>query len=250
MSLAQLTSDELRQLRGAFATGRVPAPITARAIAAAGLSRFADHIETLVGLDPEIAIRIVDLLLEEREHRAAAAELVWTGPEAAVAAARDSEVVLRELLESVEHEVILGGYSFDSGKTLFEPLYTRMKDHGVRALFFLHLEKRARVEAEADSVATHCVRTFLADNWPFGDPLPTIYYDPRTVVPRSRASLHAKCVVVDERTTLITSANFTNRGQQRNIEVGVLLHDPHIAKQLAEQWRGVVRSGLVKRYTG
>lgn len=52
------------------------------------------------------------------------------------------------------------------------------------------------------------------------------------------ASLHAKCVVVDERWVLVTSANFTDRGQTRNVEVGVLLDDAGFAGVLEAQFVG------------
>ena len=53
-----------------------------------------------------------------------------------------------------------------------------------------------------------------------------MYYDRRALVPGPPyASLHAKCVVVDGAQTFISSANFTQRAQERNIEVGVLIED-------------------------
>jgi phosphatidylserine/phosphatidylglycerophosphate/cardiolipin synthase-like enzyme len=77
-----------------------------------------------------------------------------------------------------------------------------------------------------------------------------VYYDPRTVLPRNWVSLHAKCVVVDGRFTLVTSANFTDRGHSRNIEAGVLVEDTAFAKRFAAQWRGLIDSGLARRYAG
>jgi phosphatidylserine/phosphatidylglycerophosphate/cardiolipin synthase-like enzyme len=54
-------------------------------------------------------------------------------------------------------------------------------------------------------------------------------------------------VVVDEQATLIGSANFTDRGQTRNIEVGVLIEDAGFARQVVEQWQGLVNAKLVQR---
>jgi len=50
------------------------------------------------------------------------------------------------------------------------------------------------------------------------------------------ASLHAKCVVVDGRHALVTSANSTDRGQTRNLEVGILVEDPSFATTLEAQF--------------
>lgn len=62
-----------------------------------------------------------------------------------------------------------------------------------------------------------------------------VFYDPRQTAEREFVSLHAKCVVVDEHEVLLTSANFTNRGQTRNIELGVRIEDPGFATAVAAQ---------------
>lgn len=49
---------------------------------------------------------------------------------------------------------------------------------------------------------------------------------------------------------LITSANFTDRGQTRNIEAGVLIDDRVFAEELAGHWRQLVNQGFVRRYAG
>ena len=59
-------------------------------------------------------------------------------------------------------------------------------------------------------------------------------------------SLHAKCIVVDGSTALVTSANFTDRGQTRNIEAGVLVRDRGFAERLASQWIGLIEAKLVR----
>ena len=46
-----------------------------------------------------------------------------------------------------------------------------------------------------------------------------------------RGSLHAKCVVVDRSTALVTSANFTEAAQHRNIEAGLLIRHQGIQRR-------------------
>lgn len=48
----------------------------------------------------------------------------------------------------------------------------------------------------------------------------------------SMAALHAKVISVDQKKTLITSANLSYHGQQGNIELGMLAESKKIAKQL------------------
>jgi cardiolipin synthase len=57
--------------------------------------------------------------------------------------------------------------------------------------------------------------------------------------------VHAKCIVVDGEVALVTSANFTLRAHEQNVECGVLLEDPAFAHHLARQWLGLIDAGLV-----
>ena len=58
-----------------------------------------------------------------------------------------------------------------------------------------------------------------------------------------RSSLHAKCGVVDRARASVSSANFTQRGQERYIKVGVLISEPSLASYLPGQWLGLVEGG-------
>lgn len=55
--------------------------------------------------------------------------------------------------------------------------------------------------------------------------------------------LHANAVIIDARYTLLTSANFTEAAQQRNIEAGVLLDDPRLATRLSQQFNQLLEMG-------
>jgi phosphatidylserine/phosphatidylglycerophosphate/cardiolipin synthase-like enzyme len=57
----------------------------------------------------------------------------------------------------------------------------------------------------------------------------------------------AKCVVVDGRTAFVSSANFTETAQERNIEVGVLVRAPIVAERLVGFFSALVFSGFAKR---
>lgn len=59
--------------------------------------------------------------------------------------------------------------------------------------------------------------------------------------------LHAKCVVTDGRWTLLTSANFTEAAQERNIEAGVLVDDPRLAARVTRQLDELVHRRALRR---
>ncbi len=86
------------------------------------------------------------------------------------------------------------------------------------------------------------------DVWP-GKRLPEVFYDPRSLETdgHKRAVLHAKAVVVDGRFTLLTSANFTEAAQERNIEAGVVIEDARLAKRVERQFFHFVDAGILKK---
>jgi hypothetical protein len=250
-SLAGVSTSALERLRGALATGALRPPLTRADLLAAGIRNQVDAIAAaLAGHNRRACESILDVVLAERARLShPAPELVWTGPEGASATARDTAVVLRALFEGAQHRVVLAGYSFDHGKDILEPLHRVMVERGVEAIFFVDIKQPERRIEPPEAHAAERLGDFVARNWPFGGPFPRIYYDRRALHPGyPYISLHAKCVVIDEVQALVSSANFTQRGQERNIEAGVLLHDPHFASHLAMQWLGLIDAGLVAEW--
>lgn len=94
-------------------------------------------------------------------------------------------------------------------------------------------------------------QTYEAKDWP-GSRRPEIYYDPRGVStdPDGRASWHAKCVLVDDEVAFVTSANFTEWAQDRNVEAGALIRSRHFTSQLRTQFDSLVQANGVKRLPG
>ena len=105
----------------------------------------------------------------------------------------------------------------------------------------------ARHESE---LLRECADGFRRE-WP-GARLPEVFYDPRGLAVDSadQATWHAKCVVVDDGRAFVTSANFTEWAQQRNVEAGVLIRDSQFASQLRRQFTGLVEGRQVRRVPG
>jgi phosphatidylserine/phosphatidylglycerophosphate/cardiolipin synthase-like enzyme len=93
------------------------------------------------------------------------------------------------------------------------------------------------------------VQDFRTRHWPANHRLPEIYYDRRTLeaVAGSSAAFHAKCVILDERELFVSSANFTEAAQNRNIELGVLLNSQTLSRQAETFLSELVREGLCVR---
>lgn len=73
--------------------------------------------------------------------------------------------------------------------------------------------------------------------------------DPRTLAinAANRAVLHAKCVVVEEAELFVSSANFTEAAQVRNIEVGLFVRSTDLAQQVSRFYDGLIRGGYLRR---
>lgn len=234
--LLDVALPDLQHLVGAIERDALVPPLTATRLQAAGLGRLSAELAWLAPLDRDAALAVLRSIIAERTRRPVPRlELVWTGPEATVSPARDTAVVVRDLFERAQRSVLVAGFSFDHGATLLEPLYRAMRDRQVDVAIYLHIEHRSDIER------------FLERNWPFGPPLPRLYHDPRTLGDAPLANLHAKCIVVDARLSFISSANFTDRGHTRNIEVGVLIEDTSFATHLAAQWQRATDAGLFLR---
>jgi hypothetical protein len=250
--LTALGTSTLERLRHAFAAQRLRAPLTRADLSSFGICEQLDAVvSALEGHSRLACVTILDAVLAERAHLDRPfPELVWTGPEGMRAVARDTAVVLRELFESARSHVVLAGYSFWNAREVIGPLHEVMQGKGVQATFFVDVPQ-AKTAVPCEPYAESCFARFLEQSWPFGPPYPRLFCDRRALVPGPPwCSIHSKCVVVDGERAFVSSANFTARGQERNIEVGVLLHDAAFASQLERQWMSLIEADLVLRWTG
>jgi phosphatidylserine/phosphatidylglycerophosphate/cardiolipin synthase-like enzyme len=250
-NLRDVSTSAIERVRAAIQGGQLQPPVDRAALLGFGIRHQLEAFESaLAGHRRAACLAILDAVLAERESRRPTPQLVWTGPEEPGGTARDTAVVLRELFESARESVVLAGYSFDHARSVLAPLHASMRDHGVLSSFFVDLpqmEGSGGLSSQAH-LEVH-LGDFLRDNWPFGSPFPALYYDKRALSPGPPfCSLHAKCVVVDGARAFVSSANFTQRGQERNIEVGVLIEDPSFASYLAGQWLGLIDAGIVGEY--
>ncbi|MGM0578732.1 MAG: DISARM system phospholipase D-like protein DrmC [Myxococcota bacterium] len=246
--LARVSTNDLESLGIALREGRVSPPVTASRLAAAGLAVDREGLAAACArLDASALPHVIEAALAERRRQQPGVELVWTGPEATHATTRDTRRVLEQVFRGARRRVVLAGFNFDHGEALFAPLHAAMAERGVTCDFFIDIPGDQRDVEPTDEepvVSTH-VREFLEKNWPW-DLRPTFHYDPRRFDRDVYASVHAKCIVVDDERAFVTSANFTDRGQTRNIEVGVLVDDPHFATNLSGQFKRCITAGVFR----
>jgi hypothetical protein len=260
--LHALPEQALRALAEALDAGAVGAPYTALSV-----RRYAsaDEREALsgalaamdgAGMSAAAIAMTLRLLLREREEAKRAvgsAELVWTGPKITGSRSRETAVVVDELFAAACTQVLVSSYSLWEGREVLHRLIERMAERpSLSARMFFNIP---RADWQKDWTGEALVRQFSArfreHHWS-GSRMPEVFYDPRSLElgPEAKGVLHAKCIVVDDERSLVTSANFSEAAHSRNIEAGVLLHNASFARGLRRQFETLVVAGALLRLPG
>ena len=255
----RLTDSDLRSLAAALRAGRLAPPFAAvgvgRVVAGPLAGELADRMQALAdaGMRPDHLAVVAEAVLAARATRPVAddaVDLVWTGPEAAGIANRDTAVVVRELFAQATQSVVVAGFAVYQGRDVFRGLAERLVScAGLHARLYLDVHRGHQDTSLESEVVRRFARRFVDQDWPAGFPLPEVYFDPRSLAADAvkRSSLHAKCVVVDRRVAFVTSANFTEAAQERNIEAGVVVRSPRFAARLADHFGALADAGLLRR---
>jgi phosphatidylserine/phosphatidylglycerophosphate/cardiolipin synthase-like enzyme len=239
-SLSAVPTEVLRALRDRLLAGTLEVPLYEAALRSHGLAAAWPFFKGLAPThDAPTLLTMLDVALAERDDAShPQIDVVWTGPEAIQSTARDTTIVVNDIFSKATQEVFVAGYTFDNGGQILAPLHRAMGERGVKARIVLDIP-RSSSESPGEQVAAH-VQAFFDGNWPFGPPFPELYHDPRTSGLGVYASMHATVIIVDTRWSLIGSANFTRRAQDRNLEMGVLIDAPWFARQVVQHWQGLI----------
>ena len=175
-------------------------------------------------------------------------EVVVSGPDT-TRSARDTGVVMRQLFGKARERVLAVGFAVRQGKSVFKTLADRLdNDESPEAALCID----ARRQHGDTSIDRDILRRFanepVRNEWP-GKRLPRVYYDPRSLEPagRTAGSMHAKCMVIDGREALVTSANFTEAAQERNIDLGLLVDSQSVAYRIEEHFLTLIRKVYLER---
>lgn len=247
----------LRALASALRNGQLALPITPLAIARVAPTSSNAVTQELMRLTAEgmqsvhLAL-LMDAMANVVETKLSnGAELVWTGPESPVSHSRDTAVVVGELFRSAARSVLVSTLVIKQAESVFKPLADRMVDvPGLKVQLFVHVGRGDRDTRHESEILREYAASLRA-SWP-GPFRPALYYDPRSLDMNfdQRATWHAKVVVVDDEISLVTSANFTEWAQRRNVEAGALIRNAEFARQLRHQFEGLVQSRALLEVPG
>lgn len=257
-ALLQLNDHDLSVIAAAIRTGRIVGPHSPLSLHRVVAPSVATDVSlalselTSNGMSDLHIAQLIELLVADRVARVVpedVIELVTSGPELPGETTRDTSVVVRDLFRYAKQSVWIAGYAVKRSRKLFTALAEQMKAMPGLNVTLL-LDVRASEEPSI-SVADH-VRQFAINfrkvEWPNGVCLPRAFYFPASLAtdPRDRASMHAKCVVIDESLCFVTSANFTEAAQKKNIEVGVLIRSAAVARRLRRHLESFVQARVVQ----
>lgn len=259
-ALTRLSSKDLQLIANSLRSGRITLSPTSLQIGrlfqgevcAALATKFAEL--SALGFSAKQVVVLIDSMIQDREvirpSGPTGIELVTSGPEAPGVTNRDTSVVVREMFAHAKQSVTVIGYAVYQGQKVFEALAHRMDSKPeLQVELFLNISRGDGDTTKSEILVSRYVERFKSHQWPKGSRLPTVYYDPRSVsddIP-IRSSLHAKCVVVDESDVFVSSANFTEAGQERNIEVGLRLDNAWLARKLIEHFKKMAETGQFQR---
>ena len=114
---------------------------------------------------------------------------------------------------------------------------------------FLNIERPEGDSTSSEILVARFKQRFKDKQWPLGYRLPQVFFDPRSVSHDQaiRSSLHAKCIVVDSSQVFVSSANFTEAAQERNIEVGLKIESEWLARGITDHFRNLLEHGILGR---
>lgn len=255
--LAAASRQDLVRLAELLEAGLLTPPLSELSlrdhIAAAHAAPLAQCLGELVARDMPPAhiallLRAFAAGVQVADDSSASVELVVSGPDA-TGGARDTGVVMRQLFAKARRRVLAVGFAVRQGKSVFRTLAERLdSDDSFEATLCIDV-RRPHGDTSIDrDILRRFADEFVRNEWP-GNRLPRVYYDPRSLEPtgRTTSSMHAKCVVIDGAEALVTSANFTEAAQERNIELGLLVDSQPVVRRIEEHFLSLIRSRYLHR---
>lgn len=143
--------------------------------------------------------------------------LVVTAPPSFAISSRVTKVVVDSMLNGAQQSILITGYSLSDYFSDLIDCIVRKSQQGVFVKFYVN-----------DIESQQCFDRLCSYKGKFLK----IYNYPKRA--DSMSALHAKVISVDQKETLITSANLSYHGQEGNIELGTHIISQSIARQVEE----------------
>ena len=141
--------------------------------------------------------------------------LVVTAPPSFAINARATMNVVESMIKGADRNILITGYSLSAYFSELVDTIIQKSQQGIFVKFFVNdIDKQQGF----DKLLRYKGRFLKIYNYRQEDD--------------NMAALHAKVISIDQKQTLITSANLSYHGQQGNIEIGTLIDSKSVAKQI------------------
>ena len=171
----------------------------------------------------------------ERSRERESIEIVWTGPASEIIAARQTSAVLFELVGQATKDITLFSFAAYHIAGLASALQAATR-RGVRVRLILetHADSGGKLSFDASAALRSLSDTAEFYIWPADRRLPG-------------AVMHGKALLVDGGVGFVTSANLTEYGIDRNLELGLVVRGGDVPRALREHVERLIEEGELKR---
>lgn len=215
--------------------GTAPAVIAARLGRPDAVEGIAAVASACAPLEPAVAATYLSGFLDGFTERQSTAESVWTGPAVNGVPVRATLQALLGLIDGARRDLWLATYSAKPHPPLLDALRRALRRGVDVSIAIETLAGAGSAIAGAEPAAAFASLDGLKR-----------YTWPAAARPED-AKLHAKLAIADARVLLVTSANFTTSGLERNLEAGLLVTGGTTPKRSAEHLAALIRSGALQR---
>lgn len=231
---AQLDSDHLTPLAVTMLARELPQPDQREA-----LSILARHWQKSF---PAVSARDVLASLKALRYsakRQSRAELCWSGPVISLQGFRSTAEAYRELIATATRSALIVSFALGEVESLRDSLENAIL-RGVQVRFILedfNVMKQESWRAKFVSLGATILSNSTIFVWPTSER--------RVRDGRVFGSMHVKCLVVDEASLLLTSANWSSAAMEDNMELGVIISGPGQATSVVHHFDHLIAAGTL-----
>jgi phosphatidylserine/phosphatidylglycerophosphate/cardiolipin synthase-like enzyme len=251
----RLPLSNLEALRSGFISGPLKYEITKSALIGSGapVQEADDLADFLIarGYSNETLAAMVEAIIDTRRHAtdvSLSQTLVVTGPATSHTENLKTGARFIQVVQHARRELMLATFALYQGDRILEPIHDAMiRIPGLEVTLILNVARKYGDRTCNENIL-EAARLEFSKNWPWSQ-MPSVWYFPESINMNSvdRASMHAKFVIADEERCFITSANFTEAAQKKNIEVGVELSNSHESRGLSRYFKQLMADGKLER---
>ncbi|KAA0549792.1 hypothetical protein FZW96_00085 [Bacillus sp. BGMRC 2118] len=176
-----------------------------------------------------ILIDIATFTYQKKKREEPKITPVWTGPTFSSSPIKHRTYeTIKTMFESAQNEIIIVGYTFSLDNQKVSHLMDKLieaSNRGCRITIIFHKNTTNKDR--------------ILNKWPKHIRLPYLYFW-KGNGNLATTSLHSKLICVDQNQLLVTSANFTLNGLERNIETGILIQNERSVQIIWQQFRSLL----------